>query len=89
MKIKTRYWTNEEGNNGIQYRNDDEMSPVWFSTNIGWLTIELEKDETRTAEQVAEDMAKGYKYNEVHQEHALWMAGYDEKGELRTDDESE
>ena len=56
---------------------------------MGGCPIELEKDETRTAEQVAEDMAKGYKYNEVHQEHALWMAGYDEKGELRTDDESE
>jgi hypothetical protein len=72
--MKTRYWSNDEGNNGVQFRND--ASPmVWIATNIGWLPISNSPEDEQEAEAFAEKLAKGYGYDERSSEYALYMAG--------------
>ena len=78
--MRTRYWSNDEGNNGIQFRTDVEPM-IWFCTNLGWMGIDNAPKDVNEAEKVAEEMAKNYGYKETSQEFALYMAGFDNEGD--------
>lgn len=70
---RTRYWCNEEGNNGIQFRTDCRPM-VWYLTNLGWLPIGNTPEDETEAEKFAEEAAG--RYNEVDKKRAEYMAGW-------------
>jgi len=74
--MRTRYWSNGEGNNGVQFRTDSEEM-VWMATNIGWIPVSNAPKNEREAEKYAEELAEGYSYKETSQEFAKHMAGWD------------
>lgn len=75
-KHRTRYWCNDEGNNGVQFRTDSDISKVWMCTNIGWLPISNAPEDELEAEKFAEEMAEGYGYEEADEAQAAHMAGW-------------
>ena len=77
IKYRTRYWSNDEGNNGVQFRNDGDPK-VWMCTNIGWVPVGNAPTDEISAEQFAEDLAKGFGYDEVSESQAEYLAGWSE-----------
>ena len=80
---KPRAWADPEGCSSTMVLYDPrerggpgDSAGIYMHTNLGWLgPLENEPEEGETLEQVAENIAKGYKLEEVDRERAIWMAG--------------